>query len=714
MGLTAHSTGRAALHSASDRQQGGNSCRRIALAGNPNVGKSTVFNGLTGMKQHTGNWPGKTVSLAEGRIRSEKGEEVRLIDLPGTYSLMAHSPEEEVARDLICFGEVDRTVVVCDATCLERNLILVLQILEGTRDVLVCLNLMDEAKRRQIEVSPAELSRVLGVPVVGITARRRGDLDALRLAILSPSSQVEPYSIVYPPAVEEAIERIETVLEGRALRRLRPRWLALQLLLGDESLQTAISSYCGDGVLDDPVLQTVLTEVLDDLTKEGLDADRLRDAVAGSAVEAAHALASSCVRRQAHPYGKTDRRLDRILTGRRTAYPIMLLLLLFVFFLTITVSNIPSSWLSSAFGWMEERLRDLFLSLQAPPWLTGLLVDGMFRTLGWVVSVMLPPMAIFFPLFTLLEDAGYLPRIAYNLDRPFCRCNACGKQALTMSMGFGCNAAGVVGCRIIESPRERLLAILTNSLVPCNGRFPALISLITLFFLGASTGLIASLRSALLLTLVILLAILMTFAATKLLSVTLLRGMPSSFTLEMPPFRPPQVGRVILRSIFDRTLYVLGRAVTVAIPAGLLIWVMANVTVQNATLLAHCASFLEPLGHLMGVDGIILMAFLLGLPANEIVIPIMLMAYRSAGSMTEMGDLSEVGALLTANGWTRATALSVILLFLFHSPCATTLLTIHKETGSLKWTVLSAVLPSLLGILLTVTITALLRLFGAA
>ena len=319
---------------------------------------------------------------------------------------------------------------------------------------------------------------------------------------------------------------------------------------------------------------------------------------------------------------------------------------------------------------------------------------------------MLPPMAIFFPLFTLLEDLGYLPRIAYNLDKPFKKCCACGKQALTMCMGFGCNAAGIVGCRIIDSPRERLLAVLTNSFVPCNGRFPMIITMITAFFCSGGV------RAALVMTAVVALSVGMTLIVTKLLSHTLLKGIPSSFTLELPPYRKPQVGKIIVRSIFDRTVFVLGRAVAVAAPAGLIIWLLSNVHIGGASLIAHAADFLDPIGHLMGLDGVILVAFILGLPANEIVVPIIIMQYLSQGTLSQLGSIAEIHSLFVANGWTRVTAVCMIMFALMHWPCSTTLLTVKKETGSMKWTILAAAIPTLAGFAACVLINGAASLIG--
>ncbi|MBO5294281.1 MAG: ferrous iron transport protein B [Clostridia bacterium] len=685
----------------------------IALAGNPNVGKSTVFNALTGMNQHTGNWPGKTVACAEGYCKTQEGGYV-LVDLPGTYSLFAHSAEEEIARNFICFGESDAVIAVCDASCMERNLNLVLQIIESGARVVVCVNLMDEAKRRGILPDLELLSHRLGVPVVGTVAKKKPTLSHLS-AVLWEEIHTPPkkfaLKIPYPNAIERAIAIPEAVLEGCYTGHLEPRWLALRLLDRDESLTRKIESYLGDTFLKNPDLCRALDQAWRILDECGIDRDALQDLLSAATVSYAEELCKGVIDRKAAQWNQRDRRLDKILTGKWTAYPIMLLLLAFVFWLTVSFSNIPSAYLSNAGFWLLERLSSFLYAIGTPPWLEGALVDGALRVLVWVISVMLPPMAIFFPLFTILEDAGYLPRIAYNLDRPFQRCNACGKQALTMCMGFGCNAAGVVGCRIIDSPRERLLAILTNSFVPCNGRFPALIALLTMFFIGSKGGALGSLTAALLLTLLILLGILATLAVTKLLSVTLLRGEASAFTLELPSYRRPQIAKVLVRSLLDRTLYVLGRAVAVAAPAGLVIWILDNVTVHDATLLTHCASFLDPFAHVLGLDGVILLAFILALPANEIVLPLILMTYLANGTLTELPSLVATRELLIANGWTWATAVCVLLFFLFHWPCSTTILTVKKETGSLKWAALAALIPTALGILLCILFTATVRCF---
>ena len=683
----------------------------VALSGNPNVGKSTLFNSLTGSSQHTGNWAGVTVSCFKGSCSSKKYNYV-FADLPGTYSLMAHSAEEALARDGICFGNCDAAVVICDSTCLERNLNLVLQILETGIPAMVCVNFMDEAAKKNIRIDLPALSRELSAPVAGTTARKKRSLEHFldRLDETVDHPDTEPFHISYDAAVEQAISMLLPFTEPLS-SRLSPRWLALRLLENDPGLLRSLNTFLGRDLSEDDALCQAVLQARSHLDQAGIFEDDLKDRIVSGIVNTAESIASRTVSLPEKPYGKRDAFWDRILTGRLAGYPAMIGLLALIFWLTITGANYPSALLSSLFFSFQEKLTAAFMAVNAPQWLHGILVLGVYRVLAWVISVMLPPMAIFFPLFTLLEDFGYLPRIAYNLDRPFQCCKACGKQALTMAMGFGCNAAGVTGCRIIDSPRERLIAILTNSFVPCNGRLPALVTLITLFFTGASSaGPISSLRPALILTFFILTGVAATFFVSRLLSATVLKGMPSSFTLELPPYRRPQIGRVIWRSILDRTLFILGRAAAVAAPAELVIWILANVSIGDISLLARFSGYLDPIGRLMGMDGVILMAFILGLPANEIVIPIIIMAYTSQGTLIEPGNLSDLHTLLISQGWTWVTALCTMVFFLFHWPCSTTLMTIKKETGSLKWTCLAVLLPTTCGVILCMAITAFSRL----
>ena len=683
--------------------------RIIALAGNPNVGKSTVFNALTGLHQHTGNWPGKTVSNASGYF-TFNNLTYKIYDLPGIYSILAHSEEEFVARDFICFGGSDVVVIVCDAGCLMRNLNLVLQVCEITDKVVVCVNLLDEAKKKKIDVDLNKLSDLLGVRVVGTSARSNVGLDELLSNIdLTFGESRKSKKVRYNQYVEDAIKVISDaiILDDNSINK---RWVALNLLRDDELLRDKIEEELMIDLSDEKIdnsIKQARTLLLDgDITISEID-----DVLTESINNEASLISSKVVSYLNEDYAKKDRRLDKILTKKSTGIPIMIILFAFIFWLTITGSNYPSMLLQSVLFKFENVLFNFFSYLHIPNFVNEALTHGVYRVLAWVVSVMLPPMALFFPLFTILEDIGYLPRIAFNVDGIFKKCKTCGKQALTMAMGFGCNAVGVSGCRIIDSPRERLIAILTNSFVPCNGRFPILISIITMFLVGVEGGFWNSLLGVLILMMVIGFGIFMTFVTSSVLSKTLLKGVPSSFTLELPPYRRPQYGKVIVRSIFDRTLFVLGRAITVAIPAGLVIWCLANININGGSLLSILSNVLDPLGKLLGMDGVILLAFILAFPANEIVIPIIIMSYMSTGNLVDISNLSTLREVLVSNGWTWVTAVSVMLFSLMHWPCSTTCLTVKKETSSIKWTILSIVIPTFCGVVICLIFNALVHIF---
>lgn len=661
--------------------------RRVALMGNPNVGKSTIFNGLTRLRQHTGNWAGVTVSCAMGQF-SYGGQDFSAVDLPGIYSFDTRSAEEELTKDFILNEDYGFLLVVCDATCLERGLYLLSQaaeLLEHREEAVPASGSSENGSARALpgalgNDSASTLPGTSESAPAGTLPRSLPMPQAVLCVNLCDEAEKKGIRIDFK-ALEQALGIPVAPCCGRTARGLLP----LKKLLA--SLNASCPCACASCSLSSPYRKLP-------------SAFSPRD------------LAAQTVTYTKKNYRKREEQLDRILTGPFTGTAVMVLLLLGIFWLTITGANYPSSMLWDLFFSLEPRLAEAALSIGLPQWFIDMAVFGVYRVVAWIMSVMLPPMAIFFPLFTLLEDLGYLPRAAFNMDGAFHKCSACGKQCLTMAMGLGCNAAGVVGCRIIDSPRERLIAILTNSLMPCNGRFPLLLTMIAL--LGAGGGVwaglpmenpvLSSLLTALVLTLFILAAILATLGASFLLSRTLLKGVPSSFTLELPPYRRPQPGKVIVRSIFDRTLFVLGRAVAVAAPAGLVIWLLANLTVGGESLLMHIAGFLDPLGTLMGLDGIILMAFILGFPANEIVLPIILMAYLQSGVLAPMDDKTAILSLLSANGWTVKTAVCMAVFSLFHWPCSTTCLTIKKETGSLKWTAVSILLPTGIGVLLCILV----------
>jgi len=653
----------------------------IVLAGNPNAGKSTVFNALTGMHQHTGNWSGKTVSSAAGTCRIGSSTAL-LADLPGTYSLIVHSAEEEAAREYLLREKIDLTVVVCDASALERNLNLVLQIMEISPRTLLCLNMMDEARRKYIRVDPERFAALLNIPAIGICAQRKRDILRLRRAM--DAALTAPLLIPRRPHYPAYLEDARELLLPHLSNLKNARWHAMRIL---------------DGCCDPALLplsaedRSALSEITGKFHAQ-YPPQKCADDIAFALVEEAERICREAEMEIPREADRRDRLLDRFFTGKLTAFPVMLLLLFFIFWITAAGANVPSDMLSALFASFELPFYTLLCRLGLPDFLCELTVYGIYRMLTWVIAVMLPPMAIFFPLFTLLEDAGFLPRIAYNMDRCFHKCRSCGKQALTMCMGFGCNAVGVSGCRIMDSPRDRLIAILTNSFVPCNGRFPLLITLTSLFLCKNANSFA---EGALFLTGIIVFSAAVSLLVSFILSHTVLRGLPSSFVLELPPYRRPVIHTVLIRSLLDRTLFVLGRAAAVAAPAGLLIWILANTYLGGSSLFAHISGWLDPIGRFLGMDGIILLAFILGFPANETVIPIMLMGYLSGETLVRMDSLSSLHALLSANGWTPVTAVCVILFSLMHWPCSTTLITIHRETGSIRWTLLALLLPVLCG-----------------
>ena len=688
----------------------------IALAGNPNTGKSTVFNALTGLRQHTGNWPGKTVTRAEGSF-SFHDQRYRIIDLPGTYSLLSTSEDEEVARDFILFGKPDVTVIVVDASRLERNLSLALQILEITDKAVLCLNLMDEARRHHITIDTRTLSRDLGIPVVATSARTKEGIPDLLFAIeevVSGKFQTKKQTYIdLPKENAEAIAELQSALSELNPELPNTRWLAMRLIEGDESVQKGVEEGTFSAE-NNPEKQSRVLRIADEYHKI------LGDSYRNDLVEAIYAQATTLINASVNTdfsarSFRIDRAIDRVVTHKIWGFPIMILLLAGVLWITIIGANYPSQWLSDLFvGWLYPLLKDGANALHFPWWLSGFLIDGVYLATTWVISVLLPPMAIFFPLFTLLEDFGYLPRVAFNLDKLFRTAGAHGKQALTMSMGFGCNAAGVVATRIINSPREKLIAIITNNFSLCNGRWPTQILIATLFIGALVPKQWSSTVSMLAVIGIAVLGIVFSFLTSWLLSKTLLKGESSFFVLELPPYRPPRFFQTLYTSLIDRTLIVLWRAIVFAAPAGAVIWLICNLQIAQQPIALWLIQGLDPIGVFIGLNGVILLAYIVAIPANEIVIPTVLMLTTMVLGQTAVGEgagilmeasTSQVGVLLHAGGWTLLTAVNLMLFSLLHNPCSTTIYTIYKETQSKKWTLIATLLPVLYGIVVCFLVT---------
>lgn len=671
----------------------------VALAGSPNVGKSTIFNSLTGLRHHTGNWSGKTVSLERGVFRGKKGN-YSIVDLPGTYSLFSGSCEQDLARDYICFGKYDLLVVVLDGTNLERNLILALQMIEAGKNVMLCVNIMDEAKKKGIEVDINRLREMLKVKVVGMSSRDKkalGELqDEIEKGCLNKRKNDDKAKDYYDESIISPAKALASHLERQGIEDLPLEFISMRLLCGEKGFERGLLERLGEEF----DVEKELREWKANNLAEGFDPIEYHDGVIKGIVSRAGDVFESCVKRANRNHSR-DLAIDKVLTSAIYGFPVMLLLVAVVFFITLWGANYVSDAISFLLDGVVCLIKDLLVAINTPEILCDFFINGILGTLSTVVCVMLPPMAIFFPLFTLLEDSGYLPRVAYNLDKPFKKCNTCGKQALSMCMGLGCNAAGVIGCRIIEGKKERVIAAVTNSFMPCNGKLASMVTVVGLFIVSGE-GAFSNIVSVAILLGVVIIGTLATFVSSYLLSKTLLRSERSSFVLELPPYRRPQIIRVLVRSVFDKTLNVLSRAVMVAIPAGALIWILGNFKVGDTALLVYLCRALDSVGRVMGLDGVILAAFLLSFPANEIVLPLVIMGYTSSGVGVDVG----MRELFVLRGWDVKMALCFVILCAFHMPCSTTLISIKKETGSIWWSVVAAILPSFVGVILCVLINA--------
>ena len=585
--------------------------KRVILIGNPNVGKSSIFNKITGENQHTGNWTGKTVDSVEASLVDDKS--VTIVDLPGIYTLAAASAEEIYSKNYLANHKESFVIIVVDGNCICKSLTLIEETRNIASNIIICVNQYKSATKSGVKINLEKMQEILGLPVITTEATDKNGCEIVKRAIQFNVNNTNSYKTIAHKPIDRSFFRCQVVSEC------------------DNTIQ---------------------------------------------------------------------KRLDKIFTSKITGIPIMIILLAVVLYITIIGANYPSELLSAMFSKCGVWFSNLLSYIGCPNVIISFLCDGVYRTVTWVISVMLPPMAIFFPIFALLENFGYLPRVAFNLDNVFRKANCSGKQALTMCMGFGCNACGVTECRIIPNKKQRLNAIVTNNFVPCNGRFPTLIAVITIFMASSFNSYTRSVISALILTGFIILSILISMGISLLLSNTILKNNDKELVMEMPRFKKPKILRTIYDSIKNRAVFVLLRALVVALPAGAVIWICANATINDESILSYIVNILQPVGEIFGLDGEIIIGLLLGFPANEIVIPIVLMAYSGSSTLVDYNSINELGALLISNGWTIKTAICMIIIVLMHFPCSTTCLTIYKETKSVLWTIISMALPTVAGLLM--------------
>jgi len=648
----------------------------VALGGNPNIGKSTLFNLLTGRNQHVGNWPGKTVEKVEGRLRYN-GKIIKVVDLPGTYSLNAGSLEEVIARDFLVQGKPDVVLAMADATNLERNLYLVLQLMELTPRLVLAVNMMDVARREGLRINLNKLSAALGIPVVSISAATGQGIDGLLKTVIAvgegtitPAPRVD-----YGKEIESCLQKISAALAGAAARWPR-RWTALKLLENNPAVAAELKAA---GHVEALQQAAACREFIGPCVQRKVIA-----ALYGFA----HRVAAEAVTGRSNGRRSLTERLDGIVLHRLAAFPIILVMLGTIFAITLFGAAPLSARLAAIFAWLADQTREILVCLHAPWWLTGAVVDGLIVGMGAVISVMLPTMTIFFVIFALLEDAGFVPRLAFIMDRPLKAVGSQGKHCVSCLLAFGCSIPAVSSTRIMTGS-HRLLAMLTSPLLPCNGRLGVML---------AVTGAFFGMRAPLAMVGLLAIAAAAVMAGTFLLHAIFFRADNPGFVLELPPYRLPRLRPVIFRTLREKVWHVLTRAALLAAPMTVVIWVLSNFPAGPApSITARLADLLKPAGLFFGLDGKTLVAALYALPAKEVVLGALAITNGLTSSLE--GSAALESHLLA--GWSGLQAFTFLVFFMLYLPCAYTAVVIYKESKSLKWTAVGLLLPLVMALAIT-------------
>lgn len=643
----------------------------ILLCGNPNVGKSSIYNILTHSHEHTGNWTGKTVELSTKKI---VGTDYYLVDLPGIYSLSSLSEEENIAKMTMLFSDYKSIIYVVDATQIEKNLNLLFQILQINKNIILCINMIDELENKNIKLDTNILSNILGIKVIKFSTYKNIGYNELIEAI--KEDNYCEYNYYYNEEIEKHINNISSYLPVG----FNNRYMSISVLNKDEYLVKYVKERYGINLENNDVKNYIMN----------INSEEISDQISIKINTLSRIVTNEVFKKSGE---NSISLLDKIFSNKIYSIIMMTFIMFLIFLITITLANYPSDLLGELFNKFEYFIYKLCLNFNIPKVIYEPILFGVYRVVTFIISVMFPPLVIFFIMWTYAEESGILPRIAFNFDKICSYSNCHGKQCLTMCSGFGCNACAVVGARIMDNKRDRIIAILTNSFIPCNGRFPMIIAIITMFLVNSNNKILVSIY----LCGFVILAMIISFLISFILSKTILKGYPSFFVLELPEYKKVKLSKILKTSIVYKSLSILKKAILVSIPAGLIIWLLTNININNMSVFLIISNFLDKFAKIIGLDGNILLSFILALPANEIVLPIIIMGYLGNSNISLISDYIGIKSILLNNGWTVNTAICTILFSLMHFPCGTTLSTIKSEIGY-KWAFYSFIIPLITGI----------------